>query len=62
LKFYFDQKRLPNGWSYPQIGGMRQRQFDGTSFELRELLENAQPPTSRLHAVLGDLNLVLPRQ
>jgi len=43
----------PNGWRYPLVGGMRQRRFDGINFKPRKLLENAQTPTSRVHAVLG---------
>jgi hypothetical protein len=42
-----------NGWRYPLVGGTRQRQFAGTNFKPRKLLENAQTPTSRVHAVLG---------
>ena len=34
-------------------GGTRQRRFDGTNFKLRKMPENAQTPTSRVHAVLG---------
>jgi hypothetical protein len=47
------QEELPNGWRYPLVGGTRQRHVDGTNFKLRKLLENAQTPTSRVHAVLG---------
>jgi len=43
----------PNGWRYPLVGGMRQRYFDGTNFKPNKRLENAQTPTSRVHAVLG---------
>ena len=43
----------PNGWRYPLVGGTRQRQFGGTNSKPRKLLENAQTPTSRVHAVLG---------
>jgi len=46
-------KKSPNGLRYPLVGGMRQRRFDGTNLEQRKLLENAQTPTSRVHAVLG---------
>jgi len=42
-----------NGLRYPLVGGTRQRHFDGTSLEPSKLLENAQTPTSRVHAVLG---------
>ncbi len=38
---------------YLQVGGTRQRHFDGTNLEPRKLSENAQTPTSRVHAVLG---------
>jgi len=54
LKFYFDhQSRLPNGWRYPLVGGTRQHHFAGTNFKPRKLPENAQTPTSRVHAGLG---------
>ena len=42
-----------NGWRYPLVGGTGQRYFDGTNFEPRKVLENAQTPTSRVHAVLA---------
>jgi hypothetical protein len=42
-----------NGWRYPLVGGMRQCHFDGTSLKPRKLPENAQTPTSRVHALLG---------
>ena len=42
-----------NGLRYPLVGGTRQRHFDGTSLEPSKLLENAQTPTSRVHAVFG---------
>jgi hypothetical protein len=42
-----------NGVRYPLVGGTRQRHFAGTNFKPRKLLENAQTPTSRVHAVLG---------
>jgi len=38
---------------YPLVGGTRQRHFTGTSLKRHKLLENAQTPTSRVHAVLG---------
>ncbi len=38
---------------YPRVGGRRQRHFAGTSFQPRELPENAATPTRRVHAVLG---------
>ena len=44
---------LSNGWRYPLVGGTRQRHFDGTNLKPHKLPENAQTPTSRVHAVLG---------
>src|SRR6266545_8092637 len=46
---------LPNGLRYPLVGGMRPRRFDGTHSKPRKCLENAQTPTSRVHAVLGNV-------
>jgi hypothetical protein len=46
-------EEAPNGVRYPRVGGTRQRRFDGTNFKPRKLLENAQTPTRRVHAVLG---------
>jgi hypothetical protein len=46
-------KNLPNGSRYPLVGGTRQRRFDGANFKPRKLLENAQSPTSRVHALLA---------
>jgi hypothetical protein len=43
----------PNGVRYPLVGGTRQRRFGGINSKPRKLLENAQTPTSRVHAVLG---------
>ena len=42
-----------NGLRYPLVGETRQRCFDGINFKPHKLLENAQTPTSRVHAVLG---------
>jgi hypothetical protein len=53
LEFNSSAKSPPNGERYPLVGGMRGRRFDGTSFKPRNLSENAQTPTSRVHAVLG---------
>ena len=53
---------MPNGLRYPLVGGTRQRHFDGTSFKPRKLPENAQTPTSRVHAVLGALTECQTRQ
>src|SRR5919108_2474632 len=44
---------LSNGWRYPLVGGTRQRYFAGTNLKLRKTPENAQTPTSRVHAVLA---------
>ena len=46
-------QQAPNGLRYPLVGGTRQHHFDGTNSEPRKLLENAQTPTSRVHAVLA---------
>jgi len=43
----------PNGLRYRLVGGTRQCHFAGTNFKPRKLPENAQTPTSRVHAVLG---------
>jgi hypothetical protein len=46
--------RVPsNGVRYPRVGGTRQRRFAGTHSKPRKLLENAQTPTRRVHAVLA---------
>ncbi len=45
----------PNGERYPRVGGTRERHFAGTNSKPRKLLENAQTPTRRVHAVLGSL-------
>ena len=37
------------------MGGTRQRHFDGTNLKPKKLPENAQTPTSRVHALLGNL-------
>ena len=44
---------MPNGWRYRLVGGTRERYFNGTHSKPRKLPENAQTPTSRVHAVLG---------
>ena len=52
--------RVPsNGLRYPLVGGTRQRHFDGTSFKPQKLPENAQTPTSRVHAVLGTVAFLM---
>ena len=50
----------PNGLRYRQVGGTRQRYFDGINFKPHKVPENAQTPTSRVHAVLGSDLLILP--
>jgi len=45
----------PNGLRYLLVGGTRERIFDGTNLKPRKRLENAQSPTSRVHAVLGSV-------
>jgi len=50
---------MPNGWRYPLVGETRQRRFDGIHFKPRKTPENAQTPTSRVHALLGAVWLTL---
>ncbi|RCK72727.1 MAG: hypothetical protein ANABAC_1261 [Anaerolineae bacterium] len=38
---------------YLRVSGTRAHHFTGTSLKPRKLLENAQTPTRRVHAVLG---------
>ena len=52
-----EKNMLANGWRYPLVGGTRQRHFNGISFKPRKTLENAQSPTSRVHAVLAGVSL-----
>jgi len=54
FQFHCQTTCAPNGSRYLLVGGTRQRHFAGTSFKPRKLLENAQTPTSRVHAVLGN--------
>jgi len=49
----FTLAKPPNGVRYPLVGGTRQRHFAGTSLKPRKVLENAQSPTCRVHAVLA---------
>ena len=51
----FQTRVRPNGLRYPLVGGRGQRRFAGPSLKPRKLLENAQTPTSRVHAVLGGI-------
>jgi hypothetical protein len=46
---------LPNGLRYPLGGGTRSRHFDGINSKPGKVPENAQTPTSRVHALLGAL-------
>ena len=48
----------PNGLRYPLVGGTRERSFDGINSKSHKLPENAQTPTSRVHAVLGASQLI----
>jgi hypothetical protein len=48
----------PNGWRYPLVGGTRERHFAGINSKLYKVPENAQTPTSRVHAVLGAVFMV----
>jgi hypothetical protein len=54
-RFFDSELNPPNGLRYPWVGGTRQRHFDGTHFEPRNLPGNAATPTRRVHAVLGGL-------
>ena len=47
------ENKPANGLRYPLVGGTRKRHFDGTNFKPRKVLENAQTPTRRVHAVLA---------
>jgi len=47
--------KAANGLRYPLVGGTRYRHFAGTHSKPRKVLENAQTPTSRVHAVLANL-------
>jgi hypothetical protein len=49
----FELSEAPNGWRYRRLGGLRERHFDGTNSKLRKVLENAQTPRRRVHAVLA---------
>jgi hypothetical protein len=51
-------RHAPNGWRYPLVGGMRQRRLDRTNLKPRKLPENAQTPTSRVHAVFGGISMM----
>jgi hypothetical protein len=48
----------PNGLRYLRVGGTRERHFDGANFKPHKLLENAQTPTRRVHAVLARCLLI----
>jgi len=53
LLLYIIVQGQANGLRYPLVGGTRQRHFDGINFKSHKVLENAQTPTSQVHAVLG---------
>jgi hypothetical protein len=54
LATHLKKKSLPpNGVRYPRVGGTRKRCFVGINLKPHKLLENAQTPTRRVHAVLG---------
>src|SRR6266542_4898702 len=53
LQDHINNKVRANGLRYPLVGGTRQRRFAGTHSKPHKTLENAQTPTSRVHAVLG---------
>ncbi|HET9907734.1 MAG TPA: hypothetical protein VFQ23_13865 [Anaerolineales bacterium] len=40
---------MPNGLRYRLVGGTRQRDFDGTNFKPRKLLENAHAAKQQSH-------------
>jgi hypothetical protein len=44
---------LANGVRYPLVGGTRERHFSGINSKPRKVPENAQTPTSRVHAMLA---------
>ena len=44
---------MPNGERYRLVGETRGRHFGGISSKQKKVPENAQTPTSRVHAVLG---------
>ena len=48
-----EKNMLANGLRYPLVGGRRQRHFAGTNSKPHKLPENAQTPTSRVHALLA---------
>ena len=51
------RKYLPNGERYLLVGGRGLRSLCGKMFRHRKLLENAQTPTSQVHALLGCFRL-----
>jgi hypothetical protein len=46
---------MPNGLRYLLVGGTGQRHFIGTNLKPPKTPENAQTPTSQVHAVLGSV-------
>jgi hypothetical protein len=55
-KMISEKALLSNDSRYRLVGGTRQRHFAGTSLKPRNLLKNAQTPTSRVHAVLASMS------
>jgi hypothetical protein len=53
LKVYGILNEVPNGLRYRLVGGTRERHFSGNNFKPPKTFENAQTPTSQVHAVLG---------
>jgi hypothetical protein len=49
----FEKSCAPNGSRYRRLGGLRERQFSGINLKPRKMLENAQSPRRRVHALLG---------
>ena len=52
-RFSWFVRQPPNGLRYPLVDGTRERHFNGIRSKPRKLPENAQTPTSRVHALLG---------
>src|SRR5215211_7575345 len=50
-------KQAPNGWRYPQVSGRGDGFEAGKNLKSVKGLKNAQTPTCRVHAVLGEQDL-----
>jgi hypothetical protein len=55
---YVFHRQVANGLRYRLVGGTRQCHFGGANSKPCKLPENAQTPTSRVHAVLGGSLLI----